>query len=46
MGKAKNRKRSKILHQRKKERENGIISNKNNTQGLSEIKRQGGAIVG
>ncbi|MCK9321090.1 MAG: hypothetical protein M0P32_03685 [Bacteroidales bacterium] len=40
MGKAKNRKRSKILHQRKKERENGIISNKNNTQGLSEIKRR------
>ncbi len=41
MGKAKNRKRSKILHQRKKQREDEIISQENNSAyGLSQIKNR------
>ena len=41
MGKSINRKRSKILHQRKKERENEKVSKSNNDAlGFSKIKKR------
>ncbi len=40
MGKSKNRKRSKILHKRKKIKENEVKSNEDNIHGLSQIKKR------
>lgn len=40
MGKSKNRKRSKILHQRKKIKENEVKSKEDNIHGLSQIKKR------
>ena len=40
MGKTKNRKRSKMLRQRKKERDNEKISQEISIQGLSKVKKK------